>query len=148
LRFTELTLNLVWAIIAVASYALLFRYLASRRTKQARAPSRLQCVVALTCLLSILFPVISLSDDLHEMQATLEEASPSVLVKKKCVVNHVSNQVRISHQVPFVLASLVTSIDWADLGYVAAQKITRSSSGLRLAELGRSPPSFAVSQIS
>ena len=82
------------------------------------------------------------------MQATLEEASPSVLVKKKCVVNHVSNQVLILHQAPFVLASLVTSIHWADLGFVAAQQIARSSSGLRLAEFGRSPPSFAVSLIS
>src|ERR1700681_2293431 len=97
----ELTLNLVWAIIAVASYALLFRHLSSR-AEHARSPSRSPCVVALTCVLAILFPVISLSDDLHEMQAALVEASPSVLVIKKCVVNHSSNHARALHQVPFV----------------------------------------------
>lgn len=144
----ELALNLVCAIIAVTSYAFLFCYLAGRRTKYARGPSRSQCVVALTCVLAILFPVISLSDDLHEMQTTVEEASPSVLVMKKCVVNHSSNHGRTFHQVPFVLASFATSIRRAVLGFVAAQQVARSSQGLHLAALGRSPPSFAVSQIS
>jgi hypothetical protein len=144
----ELALNLIWAIITVASYALLFRYLASRRTDPARGLSRLQCVVALTCVLAILFPVISLSDDLHEMQATLVEASSSVLVIKKCVVNHSSNHARALHQVPFVLASFATGARRAVLGFLAAQQVARSSPGLPLAAPGRSPPSFDVSPTS
>jgi hypothetical protein len=144
----ELILNLVWAVIAVASYAHLFRYLASRRTKHARGLSRSQCVLALTCVLVILLPVISLSDDLHEMQATVAETSPSVLVIKKCAVDHSSNQCRTLHHVSFVLTSSATSIRWAVLGFVVAQQIARSSPGLHLATLGRSPPSFSVSQIS
>ena len=144
----ELALNLIWAIITVASYALLIRYLASRRTNLARGLSRSQCVVALTCVLAILFPVISLSDDLHEMQATLVEASSSVLVIKKCVVNHSSNHARALHQVPFVLASFATGARRAVLGFLAAQQVARSSPGLPLAAPGRSPPSFDVSPTS
>jgi hypothetical protein len=99
-------------------------------------------------VLAILFPIISLSDDLHEMQATVEEASSSVPVMKKCVVNHSSDHGRILHKVPFVLASFATSTRRAILEFVTAQQIGRSSPGLHLAALGRSPPSFAVSQIS
>jgi hypothetical protein len=144
----ELALNLIWAIITVASYALLFRYLASRRTNPARGPSRSQCVVALTCVLAILFPVISLSDDLHEMQATLVEASSSALVIRKCVVNHSSNHARALHQVPFVLALFAASARRAVLGFLAAQQVARFSPGLPLAASGRSPPSFDVSPMS
>ena len=143
----ELTLNLVWTIIAVASYALLFRHL-SRRAEHARNPSRSQCVVALACVLAILFPIISLSDDLHEIQATAEEASSSVLVIKKCAANHSPNHARTLHQVVLILASFASGARWDGLGSVSAQQTARSSPGLYLAALARAPPSFAVSQIS
>jgi len=143
----ELTLNLVWGVIAVASYALLFRHL-SGRAEHARNPSRSQCVVALTCVLAILFPVVSLSDDLHEIQATVEDASSSVPVIKKCAVNHSPNHGRTLHQVVFILASFASGARWDVLGSVATQQTARSSPGLHLAALGRAPPSFAVSQIS
>jgi hypothetical protein len=142
----ELTLNLLWAIIAAASYALLFRNLASRKMNHARGPSRSQCLIALTCVLAILFPVISLSDDLHEMQATLEEASSSVLVIKKCVVNRSSNPARTLHQVPFVLASFATSARRAVLGFVTAEQIARFSSAPHPSTLARAPPAFTDSR--
>jgi hypothetical protein len=143
----ELTLNLVWAIITVASYALLFRYLSSR-AEHARNPSRSQCVVALTCVLAILFPVVSLSDDLHEIQATVEEASSYVPVIKKCAVNHFPNHGRTLYQVVAILASFASGARWDILGLVVARQTARSSPGLHLAALGRAPPSFTVSQIS
>src|SRR5580704_1615207 len=127
MRIMELTLNLVWALIAAASYAILLRHLAGRGTGWSGGPTQPQCVIALTCVLAILFPVISLSDDLHEMQATLEEASSSVLVIKKCVVNRSSNPARTLHQVPFVLASFATSARRAVLGFVTAEQIARFS---------------------
>jgi hypothetical protein len=143
----ELTTNLVWAIIAIASYTLLFRYLSSR-AEHARNPSRSQCVVALACVLAILFPVISLSDDLHELQATVEEASSSVLVIKKCTANHSPNHARTLHQVVLILASFASGARWDVLGSVPAQLSARFSPGLHLAALGRAPPSFAITQIS
>jgi hypothetical protein len=146
LRFLELALNLIWAIIAIASYALLCRDLASRGAKHARGPSRSDCVIALTCVLAILFPAISLSDDLHEMQVTLEDASPSVLVIKKCVVKHFSNQDRTLQQAPFILDSFATGTSVAILGFVSSQQISRFSPGQHLVALGRAPPSFDIAQ--
>src|ERR1700733_8156181 len=103
---TELALNLAWAIIAATSYALLFRRLGNRGAWRARGVSRVQCIVALTCFLAILFPVISLTDDLHEMQATAEEASTSGLVIKKCVAGRLSTPERTLHQVLFIETSV------------------------------------------
>jgi hypothetical protein len=78
----ELALNLVWVIIAVVSYVFLICRLAKYGVGDARGSRRARCILALTCFLATLFPVISLIDVLHEMQATAEEASPSGLVMK------------------------------------------------------------------
>ena len=146
--FMELALNLVWVIIAVASYALLFRYLAGRGTGHSCVPSRSQCIIALTCALAILFPVISLTDDLHEMQATVEDASLSGLVLKKCAASHPSTSKRISHQDNFIFAPFATSARWAVLGVVEAERVVRPTPRLHRSAIGRAPPSFATTQIS
>ena len=144
----ELTLNLVWVIIAGANYAFLLRRLAARKAEIVRGPNRSQCMIALTCVLAILFPVISLTDDLHEMQATLEEATPSGLVMKKCASRHSSTIERTLHQVIFTSALFAASARWAIVGGVAARHIGRPSPGLHFSALGRAPPSFGVSQLS
>lgn len=144
----ERALNLVWAIITAASYVLLFRRLATRDEGNARGPSRAHCIIALTCFLAILFPVISLTDDLHEMQATAEEAYSSGLVIKRCVASHSSTRAQTLHPVLFVFAPFAANAHWAVLGVVAATQIQRSSSRLHPCAFGRAPPSFAISQIS
>jgi hypothetical protein len=143
----ELALNLVWAVIAASSYALLFRRLAFRGAWHGRGQTQAQCIAALTCALAILFPVISLTDDLHEMQATAEEATSSGLVIKKCVVSHWSNQGQNLHQVLFTFPLFAASVRWTNLGGLAARRTTRLAPGLVLSALGRAPPSFAVAQI-
>lgn len=145
---TELALNLAWSLIAAASYALLFRRFGNRGAWHARGASRVQCIVALTCVLAILFPVISLTDDLHEMQATAEEASPSGAVIKKCVAGVSSASAQISHSALFVLAPSATKAHRVVLGVVSHQPIRRPAPGLLLSEPGRAPPSFAGSQFS
>ena len=66
----ELLLNLAWLLLAVPAYWLW------RTRKSARGFSSLQCLLALGCLLVVLFPVISATDDLCAMKAEMEE-SPS-----------------------------------------------------------------------
>jgi hypothetical protein len=70
----ELTLNVLWLACAVALSALLVRRLAhgARRTAGGLAPW--QSIVLLICALAILFPVISMSDDLQETQCLIGEA--------------------------------------------------------------------------
>src|SRR5579864_800407 len=147
-RIMELTLNLVWAMIAAASYALLFRRLSNCDAGNARGLSRGQCIVALTCFLAILFPVISLTDDLHQMQATAEEASPSGLIMKRCVASGSSTGAQTLHCFLLLYAPLAANPRWADFAIMTAREIQRTSPGMHLSAFGRAPPSFAIPRIS
>jgi hypothetical protein len=66
----ELLLNLAWALLALPAYWLWGR---GPGTRLARRVSSLQCLLALGCVLVLLFPVISASDDLHAMRCEVEE---------------------------------------------------------------------------
>jgi hypothetical protein len=70
----ELLLNLAWVLMALPAYWLWRRGAEERR---ARRLSPLQCLLALGCVLVLLFPVISASDDLHAMRAEMEDSSIS-----------------------------------------------------------------------
>lgn len=135
----ELILNLVWAVLALSSYALLFRHLAIRRLRYSSGPRQWQCIVALTCVLLILFPVISLTDDLHELQATAEEAS-SCAVIKRCAAHHESPAARTIHQAPYLLATVAIRISWAAVGTAAVFQTAHLRPALERPAPGRAPP--------
>lgn len=63
----ELFLNLAWVLLALPAY-----WLWRRGTRRF---SSLQCSLALGCVLVLLFPVISASDDLHAMRTEMEDSS-------------------------------------------------------------------------
>jgi hypothetical protein len=138
----ELVLNVAWFIIAAASYSLLVWHFASRDKERARDPSWWHLVVALSCVLAILFPVISLTDDLHELQATLEESSSSCRVTKECGANHRLTLVRTSLQLFCVVSSLRADVSLVDFGNAVSQRAIRLSLVLQLTTLGRAPPFF------
>jgi hypothetical protein len=140
----ELALNLAWALIAVAGYALLFRHLAIRGLGGRRGPRRWRCFVALTCALLILFPVISLTDDLHEIQATAEEAAASVVIKR-CVGNHESPPARTIHHIPYLFAAVTTHLAWTVVGAAAVLESALSRPVLRQPAPGRAPPVLSAS---
>jgi len=64
----ELLLNLVWLLLAVPAWWLW------RGRRSARRFNSLHCLLTLGCLLVILFPVISATDDLRAMRAEMEES--------------------------------------------------------------------------
>lgn len=66
----ELLLNLAWLLLALPAYWL---WREGRTTQK----SSLQCLLSLACLLVILFPVISATDDLQAMRTEMEESSAS-----------------------------------------------------------------------
>jgi hypothetical protein len=142
----ELFLNAAWLALAVASYALLFWHLSSRNPR--RAPGGLGCVVALGCILAILFPVISLTDDLHDMQATVEESSTSCTIMKKCGVASPSTPPDTSHHLPYTVSSAVAAVTWTAPDGIATQALVRPSQGLLPATPGRAPPLFCAGQFS
>ena len=70
----ELILNLFWLMLALPAYWLW------RRVGSAQAAARFSsrsCLLALGCILILLFPVVSATDDLHAMRPEIEESSPS-----------------------------------------------------------------------
>jgi hypothetical protein len=67
----ELLLNLVWLLLALPGYWLWRKRAAGGR--QEHAFTGLQCLLALGCMLILLFPVISATDDLHAMRCEVEE---------------------------------------------------------------------------
>jgi hypothetical protein len=67
----ELLLNLVWLLLALPAWWLW------RGRRSAGSFSSWQCLLALGCLLVILFPVVSATDDLRAMRAEMEESPAS-----------------------------------------------------------------------
>lgn len=65
----ELLLNLAWLLLALPAYWLWH----GRKHAHARRFSALQLLLTLACMLVVLFPVISATDDLCAMRAELEE---------------------------------------------------------------------------
>src|SRR5450755_742549 len=64
----ELLLNLAWLLLAVpACWVWCDR-------KPSREVSSLHCLLALGCMLVVLFPVVSATDDLRAMRAEMEES--------------------------------------------------------------------------
>jgi hypothetical protein len=68
----ELLLNLAWLLLALPAYWL-WRH--SSTIPAHRRFTSLQCLLALGCMLVILFPVVSATDDLHAMRAEMEDSS-------------------------------------------------------------------------
>ncbi len=69
----ETLLNLLWLVLALAAlWIWRFRWLASRPNPQARVYLE---SVAIGCALALLFPVISLTDDLHPEIVAVDASS-------------------------------------------------------------------------
>jgi hypothetical protein len=69
----ELLLNLCWLLLALPCYWL---------WRRDRASNRVRSVLVLGCMLVLLFPVVSATDDLHVIRPEMEEPGPSKKVLK------------------------------------------------------------------
>jgi hypothetical protein len=70
----ELLLNFAWLFLALPAYCL---WRDSRSAQDSRRFASLQILLTLGCMLVILFPVISASDDLLAMRTEMEETPAS-----------------------------------------------------------------------
>jgi hypothetical protein len=89
LRFSkvmELLLNILWVLLAVPAILVWLRAPEHRLASKSGVCSFL----VLGCVLLLLFPVISASDDLHAMRPEIEESSASKKVAMHAVAPHAS----------------------------------------------------------
>ncbi len=103
----ELFLNLCWLSLLLPAYLLWRQRFCSTRP-ECRATHPLIFLCVLGCVIVLLFPVISASDDLHAMRAEMEESSPS----KRGVCQAAGEKACVSHSrwqsLPAVAASFAS----------------------------------------
>lgn len=129
----ELLLNIVWALLAGTAIA---AFLAST---QARLKHFLLALGALCCALLLLFPAISVSDDLHFQAVVSEDPNPN---KKLVKAAHISAEHFTT--VLFVLGALLAGLCRV-AGFVRiATAASYPSPLLDHPLLGRAPPLSAA----
>ena len=117
----ELTMNLIWAAVAFAAFAFVLP-----RTRQRWAAS-----IALSCILVLLFPIISVSDDLSAQWEAIDEATA---VRRGHHVSHLS-------PVPAVLApAAIFVVNLALLGATECHVVPTASVLFAVRNSPRSPP--------
>jgi hypothetical protein len=77
----ELLLNLLWLMLALPAVLIWRHHLTSARATGRFSGSH--SIVLLCCLLALLFPIVSATDDLHPLRIEIEESSPSKRVVKQ-----------------------------------------------------------------
>jgi hypothetical protein len=131
----ESLLNSVWVLLAAGALLAWRRQIPACRDHARR-------LVALLCVLLLIFPVISATDDLHPVTQAVEEPSKR---NQKAVTANKSQATHIGHASPalpvtsFAASPLLRSVEWLQAAPAPAAK-----TGERVAECGRAPPSSAL----
>jgi hypothetical protein len=81
LHTVELLLNCLWLTLALPAIWIWRRE--RRSAGLAGYPYRCRSLVLLGCLLALLFPTVSATDDLHAMSLVMEESSPATRIVKQ-----------------------------------------------------------------
>jgi hypothetical protein len=138
----ETVLNLIWLAVTLAGVCLWrFRWVASRGHQRGRIFPE---AVAIVCLIVLLLPAISLTDDLHPEIMMVECASGK---RNHCLLvagaPHASSTgaARQVHSAAAVLTSSLAQLDLIATNLALQYGIPQAifSAGI---PLGRSPPSF------
>ncbi len=134
----ELLLNLAWVLLALPAYWLWRR---EAGTLRARRFSSLQCVLVLGCVLVLLFPVISASDDLHAMRAEMEDSSISKRTVRQASGEKHSGWVNRLPTPPAMVAE-AASLAAPEVGHLEVLVVWPSPLAMPgVSHAGRAPPS-------
>jgi hypothetical protein len=132
----ELLLNLIWLALAVGALAAFMR--GHQRPTQTAEVSYRMSLLALACVLVLLFPVISASDDLHPTQAVVEDASKRVQLAIAPL--HLLRTSPVSSMLPAMLALCLLFAAPVLRPFRAAAVKTRMLDGAITAAAERAPP--------
>jgi hypothetical protein len=137
----ELGLNLLWLSLAVVALAI-WRRQSSRLLRRQRLLGS-HGLIAIGCTLAFLFPVISITDDLHAEQAIIEDSNPAKRALRGWGAHHASpNPGKLSHPAVPGAPSQLYRQACLILGYLSLLRanFVRPVSLTRLA--ARAPPSI------
>jgi hypothetical protein len=127
----ESFLNLCWLLLMVPALAF---WLRERRPRKS-----VQLAVVLACLLVLLFPVISATDDLHAMRQETEESS---LSKPKLVANASSGQGAVGPAPAQLGAIFQIAVSNQACGYVQVLSLAGRRTARTSPSPCRAPPSL------
>jgi hypothetical protein len=137
----ELFLNLVWCAIAAAAAMRFFVW--SRFSERVHSPFRRRAIaVATVCIVALLFPIISVTDDLASDSAIVEETS----YVRRSVAFHAlhilpQHHSRVSQWIVFVSATIRLFSAPSRLRTAAREASARPTShGFALGITPRGPP--------
>lgn len=137
----ELLLNLAWLLLVLPAYGI-WRQGALRKP-QNRFNSR-QGLLALGCLLVLLFPIISATDDVHAMQAEMEEPGASKRSVRQASQDKFSVKVSRLHNSPAIrenASAFAPSCDsWRESLITSSSPLAAPS----ILRAGRAPPIFSL----
>jgi hypothetical protein len=133
----ELLLNLAWLLLAVPAYCL---WRGARTAPGSRRFTSLQCLLALGCLLVVLFPVVSATDDLCAMRNEMEESPASKRsVRQAGSEKAMSWKYEIHSALPATASSLLVNEEsWLELHAAGLF----APAGPAIQRPGRAPPAF------
>ena len=137
----ELLLNLAWLLLAVPAYWL---WRGSRNARTQSNISSLHCIVALGCLLFMLFPVISATDDLVAMRTEMEESPAGKRSMKQAATDKLSvgkTRIQSPPALPGALAAVACTGECRLLPPISSFPVHPERRSLRA---GRSPPVLHV----
>ena len=137
----ELLLNLAWLLLALPAYGIWRQGAVAKRRNRFNS---LQGLLALGCLLVLLFPIISATDDLHAMRAEMEEPGVSKRSVRQASSDKSSVKVSRLHHSPAILENASTfalSCDsWRESVITSSSPLAAPS----ILRAGRAPPVFSL----
>lgn len=135
----ELLLNLAWLLLALPAYWL---WRGSRSRAERRSTS-LQCLLALGCVLVMLFPVISATDDLHAMRSEIEESPVSKRSIRQASNDKASpwnSRLQSPPAILNIFSAFAPIVVRADISLIPSLSVP---SAPRILHTGRAPPQIA-----
>jgi hypothetical protein len=130
----ELFLNLAWLLLVLPAY-----WLWRRSRHGQRKFTSAQCLLALACVLVLLFPVISATDDVHVMRAEIEESPVLKRTLRQATVDNASPWTVRLQSPPAVLAALISFTFSVEFHELAPAPVPYASPTFVL-HVGRAPP--------
>ena len=133
----ELLLNLAWLVIGLSLVALGLHY---RRDRASVHPTWAIFALVLTCVIVLLFPVISATDDLHSAPLVADESSNRIF-KFLSGVDLSATPFQLLAMLAALLLSAALAFSRHGLSSVHEGETSR---GFRRLSFGRAPPAFQL----